>query len=75
MMCSCTVETHLTRYSAVCSQDLDTYKVSFDYIFEEQMGMANWALSLGKLSVQDVLRNATIFHSMNVAQPMQSVLF
>ena len=31
------------------SIDLGIYKVSFDYIFEAQMGIANWALALSKL--------------------------
>ena len=41
---------------------------------EVQMGTADWALALSGLPVQDVFRDATIFHSTNMAQSTQSAL-
>lgn len=41
---------------------------------EPQMGMADWVLALSELPVQDVFQDATIFHSIKVARPVQSVL-
>ena len=38
------------------SFDLDTYRVSFDLVFQAQMGTADWALSLTELPVQNVFR-------------------
>ena len=54
--------------------NLRTYKVPFLNVFEAQMGTASWALALSKLPVQDVFQDVTMFHSMSVAYPMQSVL-
>ena len=36
------------------SGDLDTYKDSFDYFFEGQMGTADWTHALSELPLQDV---------------------
>ena len=54
--------------------DPHTYKISFDYVFEVQIGTADWALALSEHPVQDVFRDATVLHSTNVAQPTQSAL-
>ena len=70
-MCSCTLALHF--HGPIVSQllpgvnvGLHIYKVSFDQVFEAEMGTADWTL-LSELHVQDVFRNATVAHSANVA--------
>ena len=79
-MCLCTVA---SAFDPIVSQlvpgvsvDLDTKKVSFDYmyVFKAQVGTPDWALAVSELPVQDVCRGATVLHSTNVAQPTQSAL-
>ena len=77
MMCLCTVALQLTWLSGTCSQESMLILIpsrSFLTTSEAQMGMANWALSLSELTIQDVFRDETILHSLKVAQPTQSAL-
>ena len=45
---------------------LHIYKISFDQVFEAEMGPPSWTL-VSALPVQDVFRNATVIRSANVA--------
>ena len=54
--------------------DVCEFEVALADVLEVQRGAAYWAAPHGKLSIQDILRNATIFHAVYMAQPSQSAL-
>ena len=56
------------------SVDVCEFEVALVEVLVAQCGAVYWAAPQGKLSIQDILRNATIFHPEYMAQPSQSAL-
>ena len=56
------------------SVDVCEFEVALAVVLVAQRGAAYWAATQGKLSIQDILWNTTIFHAVYMNQPSQSVL-
>ena len=76
-----TLPDFLTPHASICYQTFPglglqsyNFEILFAYIFEMELGPANWSLAGEEFSIEDIFWNPSILHPGEVTKPLQTSL-
>ena len=60
----------ICHFFPVWTVDIECHHVMLTDVFEMQFGASSWSFPGGKFTIQDVLRDVFLLHSVNMTKPV-----